>query len=137
MEIKVDKLLVDVEYFDLKKAKTCERKYEVLDGSSETEQAGYISPQRQIENMILAGRRLDQFRKDQFDFESEDEIDEELSDPTRSGNFDMADATQAQIAVKNSLAESAKKASQTAPNASQGVSGASAGGSEPPPENGA
>ena len=80
METKVDTLLVDVEYFDLKKAKTCERKYEVLDGSSETEQAGYISPQRQIENMILAGRRLDQFRKDQFDFESEDEIDEELSD---------------------------------------------------------
>ena len=91
-----------------------ERKYEVLDSKSETEQAGYISPKQQIEQMILAGRRLDDSRKEQFDFSSEEEIDEDLYDPTRSGNFDLADATQTQIAVKQSLQEQAVKASQTA-----------------------
>ena len=63
-------------YVDRNVAAARERKYEVLDSQSKTEQAGYIPPQIQIENMILAGERLNQTRMDMYDFSSADEIDE-------------------------------------------------------------
>lgn len=128
---------IDVSYVDLCKAKTREKVHEVLDSKSETEQAGYISPQKQIENMILAGRRLDDYRKGQYDFDSEEEIDEELYDPTRSGNFDLADATQAQIIANNALSEQALKASQNAQEPQGQASVLQVGGNTPEPEKGA
>ena len=114
-------------YVDRNVAASRERKYEVLDPHSETEQAGYIPPQVQIENMILAGQRLDQSRKAMYDFASEDEIDEDAYDPTRRGNFDMADASQMAMETELSLRDQAleadkqRKASQTAQDASGGV----------------
>ena len=42
--------------------------------------------------MIMAGQRLRSYRAEQFDF-PDGEIDESFSDPTRSGNFDLADGT--------------------------------------------
>ena len=49
--------------------------------------------------MILAGQRLDKARS-QYDFESEEDIDEDLYDPTRSGNYDLADATQSLLMLR-------------------------------------
>ena len=93
-------------YVDRNVAASRERQYEVLD-HSETEQAGYIPPQVQIENMMLAGQRLDQSRKALYDFPSEDEIDEDAYDPTRRGNFDLADASQLAMETEMSLRDQA------------------------------
>ena len=106
------------------------------DPESETEQSGYIPPKVQIENMILAGQRLDHARS-LYDFESEDDIDEDLYDPTRAANYDLADATQSALGVEARLREAAQKPSQTAQEAPEGASKPSPGGSEPPPEKGA
>lgn len=130
-------------YVDRNVAASRERKYEVLDSKSETEQAGYIPPQIQIENMILAGERLNQTRKEMYDFSSADEIDEDAFDPTRRGNFDLADASQMAMETEMSLreqaleADKARKASQTAQDASGEVKKGSEVLSVPPPEKGA
>lgn len=84
-------------------------------GKTLVETAGYMSAQKRIENMILAGQRLVDYRKSQFDF-PEGEIDESFEDPTRSPNFDLADASQIQIQAEASL-----KASQTSQGAPQSV----------------
>ena len=133
----------NVVYVDRNLAASRERTYEVLDSKSETEQAGYIPPQIQIENMMLAGQRLDQSRKALYDFSSEDEIDEDAFDPTRRGNFDLADASQMAMQTEMSLrdqaldADKARKASQTAQDASGGVKKGSEVPDVPPPEKGA
>ena len=111
-------------YIDRNLAASRERKYEKLSTKSETEQAVYVPPQIQIENMLLAGRRLADARRDMYDFTSADEIDEDAYDPTRSGNFDLADATRMAMEAEASIAESQKaskaasKASETPPEAS-------------------
>ena len=133
----------NVVYVDRNIAATRERQYEVLDPHSETEQAGYIPPQIQIENMILAGERLNQTRKEMYDFSSADEIDEDAFDPTRRGNFDLADASQMAMETELSLreqaleADKARKASQTAQDASGEVKKGLEVPSVPPPEKGA
>jgi len=76
---------------------------------SKAESAGYIPPKIQIENMILAGKRLDDARKEQYDFGPDDKIDENFVDPTRNPNFDMADASALADQVKENLQASAKK----------------------------
>ena len=133
----------NVMYVDRNLAATRERQYEVLDPHSETEQAGYIPPQVQIENMMLAGQRLDQSRKALYDFPSEEEIDEDAFDPTRRGNFDLADASQMAMETEMSLrdqalaADNARKASQTAQDASGEAKKGPEVPSVPPPEKGA
>ena len=130
-------------YNDRNTVVTRDRQYEVMDPHSETEQAGYIPPQIQIENMILAGERLNQTRKDMYDFSSPDEIDEDAYDPTRRANFDLADASQMAMETEMSLrdqaleAEKSRKASQTAQDASGGVKKGSEVPDVPPPEKGA
>ena len=57
-------------YVDLNTAKSNPPKGEVLTSDTRTEQSGYVDPKRQIEDMILAGRRLDEARKNQYDFPS-------------------------------------------------------------------
>ena len=94
-------------YFDRNTVTSRKREYEVIDPHSETEQAGYIPPQIQIENMILAGQRLDASRRALYDFDSEEDIDENAFDPTRSGNFDLADATQMAMETEISLRDQA------------------------------
>lgn len=66
------------------------------------EKAGYISAQKRIESMILAGQRLVDYRKNQFDF-PDGKIDEDFDDPTRIKSFDLADATQLQLRTEASL----------------------------------
>ena len=73
-----------------------------------TERAGYIPAKEQIENFMLSGRRLAEYRKEQYDYESEDQDDGESMDPTRSPNYDLADASRSLNAI-NSRQESEKK----------------------------
>lgn len=85
-------------------------KPEQNDGKSLVESAGYISAQKRIENMILAGQRLSDYRKSSYDFKPGQEIDDNFFDPTRKGNYDLADAFQDSLNLEGRL-----KASQTAP----------------------
>lgn len=70
-------------------------------GESLVESAGYISAQQQIENMMLAGETLNKYRLENYDFTAQMEDDDSYIDPTRSPNFDMADAS----ALDRQLAE--------------------------------
>lgn len=81
------------------------------------EKAGYIPAQRRIENLILAGQRLSDFRKEQFDFHEQKDIDEDFYDPTRKKSLDLAEAFQMEQNVLNSIRAKAVEASQTAPEA--------------------
>ena len=83
-----------------------ERKFdsgEDISPESKTEQAGYIPPQVQIERMILSGAALNNYRRELYDFGSEDEIDDTVSVPVRDLNFDPAEATQLANQVSQSL----------------------------------
>lgn len=70
-----------------------------------TEQSGYIPPQVQIEQMILAGQRLDQARKEMFDAEDITEIN-----PLRRPGIDMAEVSQLALETQKSLIDQKTKA---------------------------
>ena len=92
---------------------------EVNKGPSHVEKAGYIPAQARIENMMLAGQRLVAHRAEMYDFKELKDIDENFIDPTRSKNFDMADASQFALNLEQKQrAEEALKASQTAQDGS-------------------
>ena len=80
-----------------------------MDDVSKVETAGYIPADVQIEMFIQAGRRLDQARKEQFDFGPEEEVPADFIDPTRSGGFDLADATQLGRSTAAALESQARK----------------------------
>lgn len=101
------------------------------DGVTSVDKAGYISAQRRIENIMFAGQRLIQARREMFDFEG-NEFDPSFSDPTRNRNYDMADAFQDGLILKERLEKVSKdqlvqkealKASQTAQEAQDEVPG--------------
>ena len=136
-------------YMDRNTVVTRKRNYEKIDSSSITEQSGYIPPERQIQDMMNAGRRLQEYRMSQYDFASPDDIDESLSDPTRSANFDLADASQqaydayqrlhtAVDEVNNAKsAREAAAATEAAAKAARQLGEVVRGDSVPPPEKGA
>lgn len=68
--------------------------FEKNSGEKKVEKAGYMPAEVQIFQMIQAGQRLGEARKEMFDFAPGQDIDEELFDPTRSPGFDMSDASQ-------------------------------------------
>lgn len=81
---------------------------ETLSRKSMTERAGYIPARTQIEQLINAGVRLDQYRKEAFDFGPGEDVDPDFSDPTRDPNFDMADASAlARLAQDNLMRQKA------------------------------
>jgi len=88
-----------------------------------TETAGYVPMQIRIEEMIMAGQRLEISRGDQFDFNGV-HPDEEFYDPTRLKGFDMADAFQIkeQLRQKKLDHEAFVKASYKAQEALLGTS---------------
>ena len=91
-------------------------------GKRLVEKAGYIPAKDRIENMILAGQRLIEHRMSMYDFDSNKELDESFYDPTRSKNFDLADAFQLSQNAENNLKQrELLKASQTAPELSEEV----------------
>ena len=93
-------------------------------GITLVERAGYISAQVRIENLMLAGQRLVQARKEMYDF-PDGKIDFDFNDPTRRKNYDLADGFQDGLKVEAKL-----KAQKEAVKASQ----AAQEGSNKPPE---
>lgn len=101
---------------------------EVNDGKTSVDRAGYISAQKRIENIMFAGQRLVQSRREMFDFEG-DKFDPSFSDPTRDPNYDMADAFRDNLVIQERLVKAkrdqldkeALKASQTAQEARKEV----------------
>lgn len=88
-------------------------------GKSLVESAGYIPAKIRIENLILAGKRLSESRKEQYDF-PDGNIDFSFSDPTRKKNLDLGEAFQMSLQVQNRLKNQADqaallKASEPAP----------------------
>ena len=95
---------------------------EVNLGKNLVEKAGYIPAQARIENMILAGQRLIEHRKELYDFSDGKDIDENFTDPTRSKNYDMSDAFIMSEVIKNNIKQKELlKASQTAQDGSGAV----------------
>lgn len=76
-------------------------------GERITEQNGYIPLKKQVENMIIAGRRLNQSRNQDFDIPPETGITEAEEDQitvvTRDPNFDMADASQIKLDLQRKV----------------------------------
>ena len=88
---------------------------ETNSGITLVERAGYISAQVRIENLMLAGQRLVQARKEMYDF-PDGKIDFDFNDPTRRKNYDLADGFQDGLKVQAKLKaqKEAAEASQTA-----------------------
>lgn len=83
---------------------------EINSGKELVERAGYVPTKKQIETYMLAGKRLAAYRASQgeYDFAPGTEIDEDFSDPTRDGDFDLADAAQLSMSVEKSLQASSE-----------------------------
>lgn len=77
------------------------------------ETAGYIPAKVQVEQMIMAGRKLAEYRKEMYDF-GPDEPDDGYVDPTRSPNYDMADAHQDAMRVADRVRRKKAKADEKA-----------------------
>lgn len=98
---------------------------EVNGGPILVETAGYISKEKRIAALMLAGERLVQARKEMYDIPEGVDVDEDLVDidPTRSGNYDLADASQAKMSLvsksKQILKDEAKRLAEAKKMASQ------------------
>lgn len=82
-------------------------------GPCHTERAGYIPNKIRINNMMLAGQRLVDYRKEKYDWPDGTEIDEDFYDPTRARGFDLAEATQISIETEERI-QSAQRATKKA-----------------------
>ena len=88
------------------------------DGKSFVETAGYIPAKQKIESFMQAGINLQTVRS-QFDYpDGVPDGVEPVIDPTRSGNFDLADASGLATAALNRLNED--KPQESDKNASTG-----------------
>jgi len=58
------------------------------------ETTGYRSTKQQVAEYMAAGLQLQNYRNEMYDFESEDKVDEDYEDKTRTPGYDPADATQ-------------------------------------------
>ena len=65
---------------------------QVMDVEDNVELGGYVDPRTQIEAFFEAGKRLTAGRREMYDLPDGQYKDEPM-DPTRSPNFDMADAS--------------------------------------------
>nr|QJB18829.1 MAG: hypothetical protein [Microvirus sp.] len=78
---------------------------EINSGQQITETAGYIPADVQIQDMIAAGMRLGEYRREMYDFDADDEVPENYFDPTRVPGVDVVDVERAGIAVNAKIAE--------------------------------
>lgn len=88
---------------------------ERMDPNSKTEKHGHVPLNKRIEEMVLAGQRLDRSRMG-YDTLNPNDPDPEI-DPTRRKDYDLAEATQEQNAVTDRLQDSAKKAVEASQSA--------------------
>lgn len=67
---------------------------EYNNGTTLTETSGYLSKQKRVESILLAGERLMDYRREMYDYAPDDpETNEEIV-VVRNPNFDMADASE-------------------------------------------
>lgn len=91
-----------------------ERKQDAEKGGGEkiVDASGYIPAEVQIRTMIQAGIRLDESRRELYDYEGDDngmvDMAEIPFDITRSPNFDMAEGHQLKMAAEMRLKDQAK-----------------------------
>ena len=78
-----------------------------------TEQTGYISAQQQIEELILAGERLNQLRSG-YEFDAEEEIPDDYYNPLAQPGIDLVDA-QNYLEDTQVKLDAAKKAAEPTP----------------------
>lgn len=97
-------------------------KPETNNGERLVEKQGYIPAKKRIENLMLAGQRLNMARKEQYDF-PDGNIDENVYDPTRRKDYDLADAFQDSQRLERSLKASqiAQESKKQAEKAQEGV----------------
>ena len=80
---------------------------EVNSGEILVETAGYLSTEKRINNMLLAGQRLVESRRTEYDLEGDYDNEDIDLDPTRDPGYDLADATQDMLSLEQK-AESQK-----------------------------
>lgn len=99
-----------------KKAEYMTDKGEEIAGKRITESAGYIPPKTRIEEMIMAGRNLVDYRKERYDFPPDTDVDpkvvDEFFDPTRSPGFDVVDAQNMSLEAVDRLKVQSKQAKE-------------------------
>lgn len=66
---------------------------EVIEKETIVEQSGYEPADRKIMNMIFAGQRLKESRREMYDYDGDEDIDLPI-DPTRKPGLDLAEASQ-------------------------------------------
>lgn len=86
---------------------------------SVTEQTGWLPVSKQVERLIRAGENLMAWRKESFDFQHGEKDDGRPADPTKSPDFDLADASRIledfQERVNEAAAADAVGSRETAP----------------------
>ena len=111
-----DVVVIDVEvYSHFKRPKDVK---EINSGEQITETAGYIPADVQIQDMIAAGMRLGEYRREMYDFDANEEVPEDFMDPTRTPGVDVVDVERAGIAVNGRILEAQellKKAKEEKP----------------------
>jgi len=70
---------------------------------------GYIPAQTQVENLLLAGRNLEEYRREMYEYPDGVKEDDPPMDPSRRRGFDPVDAQHIMQDVRRKLDE-AKKA---------------------------
>lgn len=66
---------------------------EVISSKSIVDPSGYVDAQTRIENLMRAGERLDEYRRDMYQYGPDDDYDDDSSDdPTMEPGYDLADA---------------------------------------------
>lgn len=98
-----DVVIIDVEVFSHFKRPKPEK--EINSGEQITETAGYIPADIQIQDMIAAGMRLGEYRREMYDFGADEEVPDDYLDTTRSPGVDVVDVERAGISVNQKIAE--------------------------------
>ena len=95
--------------FNNKYMRTVVEDGELNNGEIVTENYGFINTERQIKNMMMSGERLYRARAQMFDLQEGDDFDENYPlDPTRSPNFDLADASRLKEELGVRMAEKSR-----------------------------
>lgn len=78
---------------------------EVNSGEQITEMAGYIPADVQIEDMLAAGMRLGEYRREMYDFSADEEVPDDYMDVTRTPGIDVVDVENAGVSINAKIAE--------------------------------
>jgi len=86
---------------------------EINSGELKVDSLGYMPAKKRIENMMLAGQRLKDYRQSTYDF-PDGKIDTKYQNPQRSLNYDLADAFQDGLQIDAKLSSQDAAAKQAA-----------------------